>query len=190
MSHNLSDMMCLDVYLSNIKPDEYNKIKHLIKPSGARIMPLQSWDVYSENYSEKLNQAKKQSDIEKIKSFAKKYNWENNFNTIFKQHDFEALVLTDLNQKIIWVNEGFTTMTGYSKKFATNKSPAFLQGKLTSTKTKQNIRVNLKINQPFTEVIINYKEDNTPYKCEVTIFPLYSNRTTHFIALEKQITFN
>ena len=34
----------------------------------------------------------------------------------------------------------------------------------------------------------NYKKDKTAYKCEVQIIPMYSDETTHFIALEKQVS--
>ena len=68
------------------------------------------------------------NDIEQVKSFAKKSKWKNKIDGIFQNQDFEALVITDINQKILWVNNGFTEMTGYSKKFAINKTPNFLQG--------------------------------------------------------------
>jgi len=77
-------------------------------------------------------------------------------------------------------------MTGYSKKFALNKTPNFLQGEATETETKKRIRTKLEHLKPFTEIIVNYRKDKTPYKCEVKIIPLYKDRVTHFLAIEKK----
>ena len=107
---------------------------------------------------------------------------------IIHKNDYEAIIATDLNRKIIWVYNGFSEMTGYSKRLALDKTPTFLQGEKTSSKTKERIRQKLKLNKPFKEVIINYKKDKTPYRCEVQIIPLYKDGTTHFMALEKQVS--
>ena len=106
---------------------------------------------------------------------------------IFSEHDFEAIVITNRHQKIQWVNNGFTKMTGYSKKYAINKRPTFLQGKLTSDKTREVIRKHIHANKPFKEIIVNYRKDKTPYKCEISVFPLYNEKTTHFVALEREV---
>ena len=113
--------------------------------------------------------------------------WRNEIDDIFENQDFEALIITDINQKILWVNNGFTEMTGYSKKFAINKTPNFLQGENTQRTTKKRIRTKLGLLEPFTEVITNYRKDNTPYKCEVKIIPLYKEKVTHFLAIEKKV---
>ena len=180
-------MMCLDVYLSGLTNKEYIEIKEQIKPSDSSTIPLLSWDIYSEHYFKSLHKAKHEIDIDKIKSFAKKYDWKNDFDTLFEKNEFEAIVITDLNKKIIWVNDGFTAMTGYSKKFAINSYPDFLQGALTSKKTKERIGQQIKMNHPFKEVIVNYRKDATTYHCEIKVFPLYNKSTTHFIAFEKQV---
>ena len=78
-------------------------------------------------------------------------------------------------------------MTGYSKKFAINKTPNFLQGENTLKTTKKRIRTKLELLKPFTEVITNYRKDKTPYKCEVKIIPLYKEKVTHFLAIERKV---
>ena len=153
-----------------------------------KVMPLLSWDFYIHHYFRNLKQFEKKSETEKINELAKKFNWQNDINAIIQDNEYEAIVITDMSQKIIWVNNGFTEMTGYSKKFAVDKRPStFLQGEGTSAETKAKIRENLKLDVPFKQVIINYKKDNTPYKCEVQIIPLYGKETTHYIALERQV---
>ncbi len=190
MDNSLTNMMCLDVYLSNLETKEFNKIKKQIDfsvssiNSKAESKPLLSWDIATTTYSPKTE---REIDIQKIHSFAKKYKWENDIDKIFLNTNFEAIVLTNSLEKIMWVNDGFTKMTGYSKKFATNKYPSFLQGEMTSTETKKEIKQNLKTGNPFELSVINYKKDRTPYTCRVQIFPLFANGITHFMALETQL---
>ena len=180
-------MKCLDIYLSNLTDEEYEKVKHKIEPNHIKALPLLSWDIYSEHFYTKNTKAKKDAELKQIISMSENYKWKNNFNNLFNSNEYTALVITDINQKIIWVNEGFTSMTGYSKKFALNKNPKFLQGKETSLKTKQRIKQKIKEDKPFKEIILNYKKDKTLYKCEVKIIPLFNDKTTHFLAFEREV---
>ncbi|MCT4628915.1 PAS domain-containing protein [Winogradskyella sp.] len=187
MKNNFDDMMCLDIYLSNETNEENESLKHNLEASKSRPMPLLCWDIFMEGYHERLINAKKEMELKEVLSFAKKFNWKNDLNLAFSENDYEALIITDKHQNIIWVNDGFTTMTGYSKKFAINKTPKFLQGEGTSLEIKSRIKENIIKNKPFKEVIVNYKKDKTPYNCEVKIIPLFGENTTHFIAFEKQV---
>ena len=78
-------------------------------------------------------------------------------------------------------------MTGYTKTFALKKTPSFLQGKNTCAVTRNRIRNKILANEPFKEIVLNYKQDKTPYKCEINVFPLSHKNTTHYIALERAI---
>jgi PAS domain S-box-containing protein len=187
MKYNLSGMMCLDFYLSSLSDKEYDKVKPQIKQSKNKVMPLLSWDIFSQYHSQKIMNLKVEKDIRVVKSFAEKEKWKNEIDLIFKNQDFEALIITDVDQKILWVNDGFKQMTGYSKTFALHKKPCFLQGVQTSTKSKKQFRKKLNDLKPFSEVITNYRKDNSPYDCEIKIIPMYSENVTHFLAIEKQV---
>ncbi len=187
MKNNLADMMSLDIYLFNLTNEEYKKIKHKIGAPKFKPMPLLSWDIFMNGYQKSMIKAKKKMELEKVLSFAKRFNWKNDLNLAFYENDYEALIITDKHQNIIWVNDGFTSMTGYSKKFAINKTPKFLQGEKTSLDTKNRIKEKILKDKPFKEIIVNYKKDKTTYNCEVKIIPLYNKNTTHFIAFERQI---
>ncbi|WP_152286607.1 PAS domain-containing protein [Flavicella marina] len=146
-----------------------------------------SWDIYSQFYFDTIQNLKIHKDISFVKSFAKKEKWKNDIDLLFKNSKFEALVITDVAQKIVWVNDGFTKMTGYSKKHALDKKPSFLQGEATSDASKKSFRNKLNKLQPFTQIITNYRKDKTTYKCEVKIIPMYADDVTHFLALEREI---
>ena len=178
-------MKSLDIYLSSLPEEKANRIQDQIQAYDYVNSELLSFDIYLQNFHLNDNEISRNHDIEVIKEMSKKYNWTNDFESIFSNNAFEALVVTDLSRKILWVNSGFTKMTGYSKTFAINKTPSFLQGEKTSNITRNRIRRKLQQNNPFKEIIINHKKDKSTYKCEVSIFPLKSHKTTHFLALEK-----
>lgn len=186
MKNNLGKMMSLDLYFSSLSSNEYQQLAPEIEVNNTAT-PLLSWDIYSEHSSKRLAEIRKQREIKSFFEFANKFQFQNNFKQIFSAHDFEALVVTNTAKKIVWASTGFKKMTGYSKKFVIDKSPDFLQGEQTSAETKARIRKHILANQPFSETLINYKKDNTPYRCRLDIFPLYTKKTTHYLALEKQI---
>lgn len=189
MKYSLNKMMALDVYLSALNNADYKTVVNTLEPDNKGRMPLQSWDVIKEARLSLFEKAERQRDINCIKTLAKKLHWKNNIDTIFNNANFEALVVTDLHQNIVWVNKGFTKMTGYAKVEALNKTPRFLQGPETNVNTKTQIKNNLKQNVPFKTQVINYKKNGTKYNCEVKIFPLFNYTSkTHFIALEQQVS--
>ena len=151
-------MMSLDIFISSIPDTEYEKTISKITSPKESIMPLISWDIFSKDYTLILENLRIESDIDFIKLFAQKAHWKNEIDGIFKDQDFEALIITDINQKILWVNNGFTEMTGYTKKYALNKTPNFLQGQNTLPETKKRIRGKLDELKPFAEIITNYSQ--------------------------------
>ncbi|WP_298512696.1 PAS domain S-box protein [uncultured Kordia sp.] len=144
MKNNLNNMAGLDIYLSNITEDEHAQKKVKMQSVSYKTMPLMSWDIFMENYHNTLLASKKKAEQLQVASLAKKYNWQNDLDLVFSEHEYEALIITDIHQNIIWVNEGFTNMTGYSQKFALHKTPRFLQGTETSVETKNRIRQKIK----------------------------------------------
>ncbi|WP_422103750.1 PAS domain-containing protein [Winogradskyella sp.] len=180
-------MSCLDIYTSNSKTSQLEKFQTGIETEKFKTMPLMSWDIFMTDYYQRIEASQKQMELDQVLSFARKFKWKNDFKSAFAENDYEALVITDKDQNIIWVNSGFTQMTGYSKSFALNKTPRFLQGEKTSEKTKRRIRQSIEKNKPFRDIVFNYKKDGTPYKCEVHVIPLYNEHTTHYMAFERQV---
>jgi PAS domain S-box-containing protein len=187
MAYNISKMAALDLYLSTLTEREYNKIKHQLNPQDSRSMPLLSWDLFMENHFQTLKKLKIGTDINTVKVFAEKAKWKNELDTIFENQNFEALIITDSEQKIQWVNDGFTEMTGYSKSHVLNKTPHFLQGPNTSQEIKTKIKTQLTNLKPFKGILTNYRKDNSLYKCEMKIIPMYSEYVTHFLAIERLV---
>jgi len=139
MKNSLSNMMCLDFFLSSQSQENYKAIEPHLTTAEFINFPLKSFDLFVNSFSSKMTALERENDINMIKQLGFKYNWNNNIDSIFKDEDFEAIVLTNEKQEILWVNEGFKEMTGFSRKFVQQKTPSFLQGKNTSKITREQL---------------------------------------------------
>lgn len=148
------------------------------------VHPLLSWDIISDNRSQSV-QEKCQKSLQKLKQ---KFDWNLSITSLLKAK-FDAIVVTDRDENIVWASEGFEQMTGYKVSHAKNKKPAFLQGVNTDPETKKRIRSAIQRRQPIAETLINYRKNGSEYHCRVEITPLYNseNILTHFIALESEV---
>jgi PAS domain S-box-containing protein len=145
--------------------------------------PLMSWDISNPDY-DLVDKRSLDMKALNIKSIAN--NWHVNFVKELSI-SYQTLILTDLKQTILWVNDGFQSMTGYAPDYAIGKKPAFLQGPETSEIVKTRIRKKLLNGDRVSDVITNYRKNGNPYHCYITIIPLLdSNRViTHYLALER-----
>ncbi len=159
-----------------------------MKGSKKNFLPLASFDIHLENYQSLINEFRRNNDISHIKSILDD-SWTTDLTKKVFKEDYDAIVLTDKNQKILWVSDGFRDMTGYSKKYAVGKKPSFLQGEETSKSIKSQIRKELFYNHTFSGSILNYRKNGEPYLCQISIFPIYDakERLDNFIAFEKEI---
>tara|TARA_A100000164_G_C21814535_1_gene727195 strand:+ start:87 stop:578 length:492 start_codon:yes stop_codon:yes gene_type:complete len=153
------------------------------------LSPLSSFDVHLTNFIDLNKQYKTDNDISNLINILNASYWTSNIASMIFQKDYDALVLTDKNQKIVWVSEGFSNMTGYSKTFATGKCPSFLQGEKTSLSVKKQIHYDLKSNNTFSGSVINYKKNGSIYNCQIVISPLYNSKqeVKYYLAFEKEI---
>ena len=149
--------------------------KHYCK-SKIIHLPLVSWDFFgSQNF-----------EINKLNAIQKKWKSKVNFREINELSKRE-IIITNLNQEIIFASQGMAVMNGYQPFEIIGKSPKLFQGKLTSEKSKNNIREAIKNQHPFKEVILNYRKDGTTYFCEIEGFPKFNNKgeLINYIAFER-----
>jgi PAS domain S-box-containing protein len=180
---NLNNMMCLDIFLDALSHSERKAIQPKITPICRFVPSLLAWDMVDLPYHLQTTGAK-QYCIQQLQALlGVQYSFD-----FIHQKSFDALVLTDTAQQILWVSDGFTKMTGYSKKYAVGKTPSFLQGAQTSTATKQHFRQQLLLNQPFKQTVLNYRRNKEVYMCEIEVFPIMNreNQTQAFLALESE----
>lgn len=100
-----------------------------------------------------------------------------------------TLIITDAHQLILWVNQSFTSLTGYESSEVVGHSPQLLQGLATNRTTVQYIREQLSSAQVVEADLLNYRKNGTPYGCHMRIEPLYScqGTLTHFVAIEREV---
>ena len=97
-----------------------------------------------------------------------------------------AIVLTDANRNVQWVNQNFTDITGYSLQEVVGKKPSLLQGGGTPSKDVERIREKLNAHQPVKDSLVNYTKDGKAYKCTFVIHPIFGTdgKLTNYIAFE------
>ena len=153
------------------------------------VSPLASFNYHLENYNSLIDGSKRKKDISQIEKFLN-YCYSTELSSKIDNEDYDALVLTDPSHQIVWVNDGFKKMTGYSKNFAIGKRPSFLQGDKTSTIVKSQLYNDLVLNHTFEGSIINYRRNGELYLCHLTILPVYNldEKLTYYLAIEKDET--
>jgi PAS domain S-box-containing protein len=92
--------------------------------------------------------------------------------------------------KIIYVNPGFTNMTGYNAQEVLGKTPRLLQGPKTDGSTIKRLRQTLEKGEVFWGQAINYRKDGDEFWNEWHIEPLLNSKgeLTHYIAIQHDVT--
>jgi PAS domain S-box-containing protein len=98
--------------------------------------------------------------------------------------------LNDAGPEIIYVNEAFTNISGYTAEEAIGRSPRFLQNEFTKRETLDDLRVALSNGEPFKAELLNQHKNGSNYWLEISIVPVRNNQgiITHFAAIERDIT--
>lgn len=102
----------------------------------------------------------------------------------------EAEPLEEPGPRIVYVNQAFTKMTGYTASEVIGKTPRILQGPKSSPSAIQEMKHAFLRWEPIQVEMINYKKDGTEFWNEFSIFPLANEKGwyTHWIAIERDIT--
>ncbi len=97
-----------------------------------------------------------------------------------------AVILTDKAKHILWVNEDFCKITGYTLSEVIGKKPSILQGPGSEPEAIMRIRKGLNQRIPLKDQITNYRKNGEAYLCKLIIYPIFDNQQelTNFIAFE------
>ena len=101
-----------------------------------------------------------------------------------------AVIISDANGLIEYVNNGFYRLTGWQLEEVKGKKPgSFLQGEETDQRTVGVIRQKLKNREAFYDEILNYKKNGAPYWTSLSINPVFKEgNLVNFIAVQADIT--
>lgn len=102
----------------------------------------------------------------------------------------EAEPIDEPGPRILFVNDAFTRLTGYTREDAIGRSPRFLQGPNTQQDALARIYAASKACKPVREEIINYTKSGEEYWIEIDIVPVANEagKFTHLAAIERDVT--
>lgn len=109
--------------------------------------------------------------------------------------DYDSIVITTLEldepgPQIVYANDGFTKMTGYSRDEVIGKTPRILQGPKTDKAVLDKLKQRLQDGQPFFGHTVNYRKDGTEFINQWDIHPLTNSKgeITHWVSYQHDIT--
>ncbi len=107
----------------------------------------------------------------------------------------DSIIITDTQldlsgPHIVYVNPGFTKMTGYSPEEVLGKTPRILHGPKTDRTVLERLKATIKSGKVFYGQAINYRKDGTEFWNEWHIEPIKDEQgnITHYIAIQHDIS--
>jgi PAS domain S-box-containing protein len=101
-----------------------------------------------------------------------------------------AIVITDPEATILWVNSAFTTLTGYTAEEAVGQNPRVLRSGKHDQPFYANLWNTILAGKVWHGELTNRRKDGTPYDEEMTITPVPDESGTiqNFIAIKQDVT--
>jgi PAS domain S-box-containing protein len=111
--------------------------------------------------------------------------------SVVAERTSNAVIITDADQHITWVNDGFTRITGYTREEVVGQRPGdLLQCENTDPETRGKIRESLRQGKGFRGEIVNRSKFGREYWLDIDIQPVLdgTGRATAYIAVESDLT--
>jgi PAS domain S-box-containing protein len=90
---------------------------------------------------------------------------------------------------LVYANEGYTRLTGYSSDAVRGRNCRFLQGPDTDGESVARMREAVNNEETCSVELLNYREDGTPFWNRVTLAPLYEDgELSHFVGFQEDVT--
>lgn len=101
-----------------------------------------------------------------------------------------AIVITDANGKVIWVNKAFTESTGYFPEEVIGKNPRILKSGLADKDFYKEMWDTILAGKVWRNTIVNRRKDGSFINEDMTITPIRdtAGNITQFIAIKQDIT--
>ncbi|MEY2342161.1 EAL domain-containing protein [Acidithiobacillus sp. IBUN Pt1247-S3] len=102
----------------------------------------------------------------------------------------EGVLLTDAKQNILYFNNAFAEMTGYSLPELIGENCRILQGPETSAEVVACIRQHLDAGQSFGGEVLNYRKDGSSFWNQLSISPVrdHQGQITQFVSVQRDIS--
>jgi PAS domain S-box-containing protein len=105
-----------------------------------------------------------------------------------------GITVADANKPdmpLMYINDSFIAMTGYTKSEVLGKNCRFLQGDADNTEARKQIRSAFERKASVTVVMKNFKKDGTMFYNELHIAPLSATgeEITHFVGIQTDVSY-
>ena len=106
------------------------------------------------------------------------------------EQSVESIIITDLEGTIEYVNEAFSTTTGYSRAEAVGRNPRMLRSDRTPPESYAALWQALKSGQNWRGEFVNRRKDGSLYTESATLSPIRDDagRITHYLAVKQDVT--
>lgn len=109
--------------------------------------------------------------------------------------DYDAIMITEMEleepgPRIVYVNDVFCKMTGYSREEVIGETPRILQGPKTDREVLDRLKERLKQGKPFFGQTVNYRKDGSEFVNQWDIHPLTDREgnVTHWVSYQHDIS--
>src|SRR5579863_7509505 len=101
-----------------------------------------------------------------------------------------GVLITDRNGQIVWVNEAFAALTGYSADEVLGKNPRLLQSGKHGAAFYQNLWMTILAGHVFRSEVVNRRKDGSLYTEEMIITPVRNpqGEMTHLIDIKQDVS--
>jgi PAS domain S-box-containing protein len=111
-------------------------------------------------------------------------------------HTRDAIIIADAklldhpDPQILYVNQAFTQITGYTPEEAIGQTTEILYGPKIKLSQLEKIRTAFKLQQPIRSEILNYRKDGSDYWADLTFVPIVDaqGNCVNWVATQRDIT--
>ena len=102
----------------------------------------------------------------------------------------KANMIDEPSPEVVYVNQAFTDITGYTKEEALGQTPRVFNSASTDENTKNEVRTAIKNKQSVRATIKDYSKTGKEYWLDMNMYLLKNNEeeVTHFVTVERDIT--
>lgn len=108
---------------------------------------------------------------------------------------FTSIMITEggsdaSEHKIVFVNDAFTDMTGYTAEEVVGRSPGLMQGPKSNQELLEALQEKIKSGEDFHGTTTNYKKNGTEFTIEWKVLPVRDDAgtVTHHVAVQRDVS--